>query len=185
MTARTSTKGKPTEESLTADRLRAVLNYDPETGGFTWRVTGRGIAFLGAPAGTKSDSGSGKIYLKIRVDGRLYFAHRLAWLWLHGEWPTDQIDHRDGNGQNNSEANLRPSNQTQNLGNVGRRSFSKEKYKGITKHGAQWLAQICHEGNSQYLGLYDDPVSAAKAYDLAAMQKFGSFAKTNQSLGLL
>lgn len=185
MTKRTSTKGTPIDPELTVSRLRHVLDYEPDTGVFRWRVTGSGISRAGAVAGAESNSGGGKRYIKIRVDGKLYFAHRLAWLWTHGAWPDSQIDHIDGDGLNNSMRNLRKSNQTQNLGNTSKRSLSKERYKGITRRGRSWVAQIRCNGVSAYLGMFSTPEAAAAAYDASALERFGEFARTNRGMGLL
>ena len=80
------------EKSLTAERLREVLDYDPDTGVFTRKVRTASSVKVGDVAGSLN----GKGYIRIRVDGRLYFAHRLAWLYVHGEWPVDQVDHING-----------------------------------------------------------------------------------------
>jgi len=182
MTARTSTKGKPTEGALTVDRLRSVLDYDKETGCFSWRVTGRGIRGLGARAGALSDSGGGGKYIKIRIDGTLYLAHRLAWFWAHGVWPEREIDHRDCDGTNNAFSNLRLASSGQNKGNARIRSDNTSGFKGVVKYGqGGWAAQI----STKRFGGFDSAEAAAVAYDELARQLFGEFARTNEAMRLI
>ena len=76
---------------ITQAELRRRLDYDPETGVFTWRITVNSRAIAGETAGTKNGLG----YHQLTLDRKIYLAHRLAWLYMTGEWPKDQIDHRN------------------------------------------------------------------------------------------
>ena len=169
---------------IDATILRKHLSFDPISGEFRWQTKGKG-RLVGELAGCESDTGAGRRYVKIRVERRLYLAHRLAWLWVHGEWPSAQIDHVDGNGLNNRIANLRLSDQTQNLGNAAIRNCNTSGFKGVTQRGAKWIAQIHYKGENCYLGIFDDARSAAIAYDKAAINRFGNFSRNNNALGLL
>lgn len=82
-------------DELTAGRLRELLHYNPETGTFTWiaRSAHGSHIRIGAIAGSSPNSNG---YLQIRADGRTYKAHRLAWLYVNGEWPRADIDHKNG-----------------------------------------------------------------------------------------
>ena len=94
---------------LKVDDLRGLLAYDPSSGHFTWRVR-RGRAAAGKQAGYPQSRG----YIQIGVRGSLYLAHRLAWLYMTGEWPVAEIDHRDGVINNNKWENLRPATRPEN-----------------------------------------------------------------------
>ena len=167
--------------TLTAERLREVLNYDPAIGVFFWRGNGRKKA--GSVAGCKTQRG----YWQIKIDGRVYLAHRLAWLYVNGEWPRGILDHKEGGGLRNEFENLRECTGTQNNGNIDKRSFNKSGFKGVYKNGkwSTWVARIGPQKCRQFLGCYADPKSAAMAYDSAAIRLFGEFARTNKMLGLL
>lgn len=88
---------------LTAERLRTELSYDPETGKFMWLGMRRNTAASNRTAGSLRSDG----YIDIHVAGRRYRAHRLAWLYVHGRWPDNNLDHIDGDPSNNRISNLR------------------------------------------------------------------------------
>lgn len=176
MTAKNST--------LTHARLREVLHYDPMTGVFTWRKNRQGGVRAGDKAGCKSASNDGKKrYLKIRIDRVLYHAHRLAWFYVHGVFPS-LIDHRTDDS--NALVNLRIATSGQNNANSPVRKNNASGFKGVRRHCKnRWAAQIKSRGINQYLGLFESPKKAAEAYDAAAIAAHGDFAKTNKMLGLL
>lgn len=157
--------------AITQDRLKEVLRYDPETGLFTWLVaTGRRMR-VGSVAGTKSSEG----YIRIAVDGKIYRAHRLAFLYMTGEWPHDQVDHCDTDRTNNRWLNLRPASNSQNAAN--KRATSSTGYKGVYKNGIGYAAQITVGGKNIYLGQFSTPEQASAAYVAAANDNFGEFAR--------
>lgn len=159
---------------LTQERLQALLHYEPATGVFTW-VGGRG-APRGSVAGAVREDG----YVKIRLNGRAYLAHRLAWLWMTGEWPAADVDHKDTVRSNNAWANLRPANHVLNARNRRRQSSNTTGFKGVSfyKAGNSWRAYIRVDGQLLYLGSFEDPARAAEAYASAANQHFGPYART-------
>lgn len=160
--------------TLTAERLREVLDYDPETGVFRWRVGGTGRR-IGAEAGCRH-----KAYTRITIDGRRWFAHNLAWLYVYGELPALRLDHRDGDGTNNRIGNLRPATHAQNMRNTKAKRGTSSLFKGVSRHlSGRWVAQICVGGKQTHLGLYADETEAARVYDRAATAAFGEFARTN------
>lgn len=149
------------EAKLTAERLRELLNYDPETGVFTWRVSRRATARPGSVAGTITPKGYRAIWI-----GANYRAHRLAWLYVYGVWPTHEIDHIDGNRANNAIANLRDVTRSVNHENLRRaRSDSAHGFLGVSPFkGKWWKARITVNGKWQHLGTFKTPEEAHAAY---------------------
>src|SRR5262249_29995849 len=125
---------------LNAERLRELLHYAPETGRFYWRVSKGGVA-AGSEAGSPHSHG----YTVIRIEGACHYAHRLAWLYVYGEHPAQQIDHRDGNRADNRIANLRLSTPPQNARNRSRR-HRQGPFKGVQRRGRKWKARIDVDG---------------------------------------
>jgi hypothetical protein len=167
---------------LTQDRLKELLHYDPETGVFTWLKSGKGIHARKNLAAGCTDSGKGRGYKRIRVDGVLYYAHRLAWLYVHGEWPSVHVDHH--RSDDDRIGNLRPCTPAQNAANSRLRVDNTSGFKGVRKaHGcARWVAQT---NRHKYIGIFKSPQEAAEAYDAVVMREYGEFALTNRALGLL
>lgn len=159
---------------LTADRLRELLQYNPETGIFT-RRSKRGRYKAGAPTGCVSPIG----YLQIRVDQKLYYAHRLAWLYAHGRWPVHMIDHIDGDKLNNRLTNLREATAQQNAQNVGKRSHNTSGLKGVywDKERQKWGAAVGIDGRFKSLGRYSTREEAHAAYVRFVKELHGDFAR--------
>lgn len=165
---------------LTAERLKELLHYDAETGAFSWRVNRGAGAKAGARAGCVWCAGDGKpSYLQIRIDGHLYLGHRLAFFYMHGEWPTQRVDHRDCNGLNNSWSNLRPATNSENMANGRKRSTNTSGLKGVTynRQKRKWAAQIKKDYRRIHLGYFDSKDSAHAAYLAKAETLFGEFAR--------
>ena len=153
------------------ERLRQVVAYDPETGVFTWLITS-GRAIAGQEAGVRVDKHDG--YRRIRIDKNLILAHHVAFALALGRWPV-QLDHRDGDKANCQITNLRESTQSQNMANQGRPATNKSGFKGVYFHKvtSKWAAQI----GKRHIGLYDAPELAAAAYEEAAVEAYGEFAR--------
>lgn len=160
---------------LTAECLRAALNYDPDTGEFRWRAPRKSIR-VGDLAG-KIVSGTG--YRSIKIDGRQYLAHRLAWLYINGVWPSEFIDHINGSKDDNRWANLREATRTQNAANQGVSRANRSGYKGVHWHinMSKWVAAIKVHGRRKHLGYFDKIEDAAHAYAVAAPKFHGKFAR--------
>jgi len=168
---------------LTAAVARSLLDYDPETGELTWRHrplelfqsetrpereckrwNGR---YAGRPAFTAPCLG----YRQGRIFKRNYRAHRVIWLMMTGEWPTDDIDHIDQNKSNNRWANLRAVTHRENCRNPPRRPSNSSGHTGVCFHTAsgKWRAQIGTGRGPRWLGSFAAVESAAAAYRAAAM----------------
>jgi hypothetical protein len=159
---------------LTQRQLKERLSYDPETGQFTWLIAPSNNVVAGSIAGSIMED-----YRSIRVYGTPYKAHRLAWLYMTGEWPTCQIDHKDRNGLNNKWENLRLSTFGQNRANSKVRCDSQSGVKGVRWYASanKWSAQIRHKGKNVNLGYFETLDEAHLAYIRAAQQAFGEFAR--------
>lgn len=158
---------------LTPEQLWTVLSYNPDTGEFTWRGghPGKGTT-AGKMAGyVKSDG-----YRRIRVFYRQYHASVLAYLYMTGKWPTNQIDHRDLNRSNDRWDNLRPATRQENGAN--RSSSRPGRLKGVQQRGARWEARIRVNRKYHYLGSFNTEADAHAAYCAAATAFFGEFARS-------
>lgn len=158
---------------LTQDGVWNTLRYDTETGVFTWAVSPRQNVRAGAVAGMVNSQG----YRVIKVRGSGYMAHRLAWFFTNGVWPSDEIDHINGNRDDNRIANLREASRADNNRNVAMRRDNSSGRKGVTWHKGRWYAQIQRDGKKIYLGSFTDLDAAANAYRAAEIRLFGQFAR--------
>lgn len=143
-------------KALTHARLLEVVHYDPETGTFT-NACSRKKVRVGQSAGCVTGG-----RLVITIDYRKYDAGPLAWFYMKGEWPDDQVDHEDRNPLNNRWLNLRPATNKQNQENRSIDARNKSGVKGVHWHllRSKWCAQIRHNGSTLHLGLYVDLADA-------------------------
>jgi hypothetical protein len=164
---------------LTAEAAREILNYDPETGDFRWKVaTGRRCK-LGDVAGWVNRERR-TVRRKIAVNGNSYMAHRLAWLYMTGQWPEHEVDHINGDGTDNKWANLRSATSSQNLRNRGPQANNKTGFKGVCFDNTRgkFIATIKLHGKQTWLGMFATAELAHQAYCVAAKKMHGEFAKT-------
>lgn len=153
---------------LTQARLQELLSYDPETGVFAWKKrTGRCSA--GAIAGCQDDRG----YVVLSIDGKRYYAHRLAWLYSTGQFPSKNIDHINGEKFDNRIKNLRDVNTQTNLQNLKKAMVTNKStgILGVRKLRGKFLAQITIEGKETHLGTFNS-VEDAHAVYLQAKRRF-------------
>lgn len=147
---------------ITAERLRELFHYDPDTGIFT-----RKVPICNVKAGKVTGSMDTKGHLGFRVDKRMCLAHRMAWLYVHGELPMGQIDHINGIRTDNRIANLRDVSASVNAQNLhAARSDNKTGLLGVSwkAKANKYVAQIQVDGRVRYLGLFHDPNAAHQAY---------------------
>ena len=168
---------------LDQTKLKAILRYSRRSGLFVWRrrsdVGQRwNTRYAGKVAGFSwSPDGGKNFYISIRIFDWPFLAHRLAVLYVNGVWPTNDVDHRDLDGQNNRWKNLREATKAQNGANRGPNAKNKTGYKGVC---------ICSKtGNfratlrGKHLGNRSTAKAAADLYNAAAKAYFGDFARTS------
>lgn len=137
---------------MTQEELKALLDYDPATGVFTWRARRARGAVAGGVAGHVTKWG----YRRTTICGRPHLMHRLAWLYVYGAWPSGQIDHINGNRTDNRIANLRSATPRMNQHN--------RRAKGCCRHRRGWVAQITCNYVHHYLGKFHTESEARAAY---------------------
>lgn len=154
---------------LTQEYLKSRLRYDPETGHFTW------ISELARWSGKRAGSSDSAGYIAIEIDGRGYKAHRLAWLYVHGRMPADQLDHINRDKADNRIENLRECTHAENCMNrVRKRPCGLPS--GVHRSGKRFQALIRVNGVLRSLGCYDTPDEASDVYQKARIEEFGEFA---------
>ena len=143
-------------------KLKQLASYDENTGKFTWIARRKGVR-VGDVAGSMMSHG----YVAIGIYGVDYTAHRLAWLYVHGCWPSGYIDHINGIRSDNRIENLRDVSQSVNMQNVyAAKSNSKTGYRGVSWHAQRekYTARIKVGGKYLSLGLHETPDGAHAAY---------------------
>ena len=146
---------------MTADELRNLMAYDPNTGNFTWKQRVAKCVQIGDLAGNTNKMG----YVTIGLRKKVYKAHRLAWFYTHGEWPKGLIDHVNGVKSDNRISNLRVVNETGNSENVRRpNKRNKSGFMGVIRFQNKWRANITVNKKTKWLGDYATPEEAYAAY---------------------
>lgn len=158
-------------QDLTAARLRTLVEYFPDTGIFRWRAS-RQRVLVGGVAGSIDSKG----YLRIGVEGKVYAAHRLAWLYVHGVWPSDQIDHINRDKIDNRIANLREATPTENNRNQNKSRKNTSGHVGVSwsKAKQKWHAQICYLRKLIHLGYFTELEDAIAARAKAEIRYWGA-----------
>ena len=159
---------------MTQDELKEILDYDPETGIFRWKVSKNQHAKIGEVAGTLHPSG----YRYVKINEKPYPEHRLAWLYVYGKWPEDMIDHINGFKDDNRIENLREATRSENFCNRTKYNNNTSGIKGVCWHkiSKKWQARIRINNKNKHLGLFDSPEEAYEAYCKAAKELHGEFA---------
>ena len=156
---------------MDANTLRSVLNYNQDTGVFTWKVRPSARTFAGDTAGNITSGG----YWEIKFRKKSHLAHRLAWLYVHGAWPLETIDHINGDRLDNRLANLRDVT----IGKNGQNKYRAKRTNGTGFLGVRttdkrkngFRAVIKFDGKTKNLGSFDTPEKAHEAY-MAAKAKY-------------
>lgn len=142
--------------------LRSNLDYDKLTGEFRWRVSGKGIK-VGKPTGHSRVDG----YKEICFRRKRVLAHRLAWFYVTGRWPKEQIDHINHNRSDNRWSNLREVSHTDNMRNHSKTKANTSGHVGVCwdKAKDKWLVRV----RGKFVGYFDDIEIAAQAREAALL----------------
>lgn len=158
-------------ELINKNRLDELLSVNPEKGIFIWRANTGGKGKKDKEAGTLMSNG----YVKIGIDGKEYLAHRLMWLFVHGEYPKTNIDHKDRCRSNNCISNLRLATPKQNAENMFRES-NTSGFKGVHFNkrlkSRPWSANITHCGRTIHIGYFSSAEEASFARRQSENQYF-------------
>ncbi len=155
--------------------LFAALNYNPQTGEWNWIKKTPRRERVG-----RCDKFYGRRHRRVvTFQNTVYFSHRLAWFYMTGRWPKEQIDHRDSNSDNNSWTNLREATNRQNSWNRQKSLRAQSIFKGVHWHkrDRRWEARITINGKTRYLGTFKTAKKAREAYITVAKKHFGEFAR--------
>lgn len=160
-------------DNLSQEYLKSILAYDPETGVWIWKIH-YFIRLVGAVAGSIKQDG----YRQIKIGNVDYMSARLACLYMKGRWPIEEMDHKDTNRSNDKWENLREATRAENTRNRNAKVTSLIGLKGVklTTSG-KYEAAIRSKEDYKYLGTFDTPEEAAKAYADAATEAYGKFAR--------
>jgi hypothetical protein len=162
-------------KQITQERVQELFEYRDD--GHLIRKKSAGSA----KAGSVSASIDAKGYSRTVVDGQNLLTHRVIWVYHNCNLPK-QLDHIDGNPMNNKIENLRPASMSENQRNAKVRANNKSGYKGVYFHKTRksYVAQIRLHGKPVRLGVFANPIDAALAYNVAATELFGEFARLNK-----
>lgn len=157
------------------ERLKELFNYCD--GNLLWKVQKSRATKIGQIAGVKDFRG----YVRISIDRKSYYAHRLIWIWHYGELFNNKLDHINTNTSDNRIENLRLATQSQNNGNRNIPANNTSGHKGVSWSNQlqKWKAYIAIDGVRIHLGYFEELVEASAAYNLAAERHFGEFARLN------
>jgi HNH endonuclease len=168
---------KPRESALSFARLCEVVDYDPNTGIFRWKMRTSNRVAVGDICGQVDRHG----HRSINIDGWRYLAHRLAWFYMYAVWPKEEIDHINQVTDDNRIENLREVSRSQNNMNRSKNKSNAVGFKGVCRHPQakhKFMAQITVNRKNIYLGLYDTPEEAHAKYVEASKLYHGEYGRT-------
>lgn len=161
---------------ISQEELKRFLSYDPLTGYFTWRMN-RSRTKKGTIAGTTGSDG----YIYIVISRKHYVAHRLAWFYMTGEWPKEEIDHKNKQRADNVFDNLREATCSENKANAAVRTHSASQVKGVyfdaRRPKKPWQAYVTKNKKRTSIGYYATKEEAADARNKKAFELFGDFTR--------
>lgn len=164
---------------LEAEYVRSILDYDKTTGVLRWKFRTDAHVSVNARVGKEAGTSDTKGHRQIEIHSVAYMAHHLAWAIVTGEWPTQQIDHRDKDPGNNCWKNLRECTDTENKCNQKTYKNNRLGCKGVTyrpKYARPYIARITKHGKIHHLGCFATLEEAIAARQEAATRMHGEFA---------
>lgn len=154
----------------TQAQIKELLHYDPETGVLRWKTARSSRVKPFGVAGYKDTNG----YIKIQINGVNFRGHRIAWIYMTGEWPQNEVDHKNGVRDDNSWGNLREATRKQNCENLPLATKNKSGFRGVyfDKKRKKWIAQISSNRKVFNLGGYESP---QEAYSVCLLKRAEMF----------
>lgn len=164
-------------ERITAEQAAELLSYDPGSGEFRWKIARSYVVKVGQVVGSWDLHG----YKTVRLNGRSYKLHRLAWLMTYGVWPAGDVDHINGIRHDNRISNLRDLPRGQNLENRWKPNPNKKSGLPLGVHkakGGHYSARISVDNKSVILGTFVTVDDATAAYFAAKIRFHQGFARS-------
>lgn len=161
------------------ENLKKYLTYSPDTGLFHWILASSDKTKIGDLAGCMRPDG----YIKIKIFGKSYLAHRLAWFFVHGEWPDEEIDHINRIRSDNRLVNLRSVLKRQQQQNMKLTIKNTSGFVGVSRgRNGRWRASLVIKKKFISLGVFDTPEEASSVY-VAAKAKHHELFMEQQNVG--
>jgi HNH endonuclease len=162
------------KKTMTQQRLKELLHYNKRTGIFTRRVCPKySNQSPGDTAGCRTHHSG---YVMVCVDGKVYTGHRLAWLYVKGEWPPRDIDHKNFKKNDNRFTNLRLASDSQGNAHRGKFKNNKSGVKNVRRSQGKWKATVCKDSVPIFLGYFNTRNEARIAVEAARERLHGEFA---------
>jgi hypothetical protein len=158
-------------DALKIERLRELLEYEESTGLWSWRVAVSPIICARDYAGYVRSDGRRVIV----IDGNLYLAANLAWFYMTGEWPSEDVDHKNRIKSDDKWTNLRLSTKSQSVANRNMMKNNTSGFPGVTKKKNRWVARVQQHGIMYQIGSFLTPETAFEAYKKEHVKRFGEF----------
>lgn len=166
------------KNNLTDEYIRSILDYNSNTGEFIWKYRNDASPqWNGQYAGKKAGSLEKSGYITIRINKVSFYAHRLAWLYVHGKWSENFVDHANGIKKDNKISNLRDAMRINNARNMKKHKICASGYKGVRIFNDKFQARISINYKRIHLGTFNTAEKAYKAYCISAKKYFGEFSR--------
>ncbi len=170
------------KSKLTLNELQALLDYDPRSGLFMWKVSPNNNSLPAGSIAGRMNAKNG--YVHISIKNTSHAAHRLAWFYMTGKWPECQIDHINRIRNDNRIVNLRESNQSENMANCDVRVNNISGVTGVhwDQQRKKWMAYIKKDYKRIHIGRFDNKQDAIDARAAKELELFGQFSPLSEGL---